>query len=424
MRIYSLILFLFAVTHLASQDTLRVMHYNTLYYGYHPGFCNITNNNPDLKDAYLRTILEYVKPDIFTVNEISAATTFHDHVLNEVMNQTSYALYEMSASPNLAGSNIVNMLYYNAEKLVLQSQEVAQDSIRDIDVYRLYSLNEGLSEGDTVFIHCIVAHLKAGDNSTDRSKREVMVHNTLNYLETYGKPGNYLFMGDFNFYKSSEAGFQLMINNNDPVFRFYDPVNEIGNWHINWEYSHVHTQSTHTILGGCPSGGGMDDRFDFIMINQNLYDQSDRAFYLEDSYWALGQDGMRLDGSLLDPPNTSLPAYMLDALYGMSDHLPVIMDLVVEEWIGITETFAEPQLYVTYNNPVTDQLRVKVRTDTPGPAEVIMVSVGGNIVFHESILLKRSNDISIPLDIVSAGMYFLNIKQETSSYTGKVVVLH
>ena len=139
MRIYFLILFIFSLTLLQSQDTLRVMHYNTLYYGYHPGFCNITNNNPDLKDAYLRTILEYVKPDIFTVNEISAVSTFQEHVLHDVMNQTGYALYAMSASPNLAGSNIVNMLYYNSEKLELHSQEVAQDSIRDIDVYRLYS---------------------------------------------------------------------------------------------------------------------------------------------------------------------------------------------------------------------------------------------------------------------------------------------
>ena len=167
----------------------------------------------------------------------------------------------------------------------------------------------------------------------------------------------------------------------------------------------------------------MDDRFDFILINQDIYDQADMVYYLEDSYWALGQDGMRLDGSLLDPPNTSLPAYMLDALYGMSDHLPVIMDLVVENSIGITETLAGPQLHVTYNNPVTDHLGVKVKTDTPGLAEVILVSVGGNIVYHESILLNRSNSISIPLDTVSAGMYFLRIAQESTSFSGKVVVI-
>jgi hypothetical protein len=425
MRIYFLTLFLLAVTHLASQDTLRVMHYNTLYYGYHPGFCNIANNNPDLKDAYLKTILGYVKPDIFTVNEISAASAFQDHVLNEVMNQTGYALYEMAASPNLAGSNIVNMLYYNSEKLTLHSQDVTVsiDSIRDIDIYRLYHLNEGLVEGDTIFINCIVAHLKAGNTSSDALIREIMTENALDYLEVHGAPGNYLFMGDFNFYKSSESAFQLMISNSDPVFRFYDPVNEIGDWHDSWEYSHIHTQSTHTSIGGCPSGGGMDDRFDFILINKTIYDQADKVYYLEDSYWALGQDGKRLDGSLLDPPNTSIPAYMLDALYGMSDHLPVIMDLVVHESLGVSETLAGPQLDVTYNNPVTDQLVVKVRTDTPGLAEVILVSVGGHIVFHESILLNRSNSISIPLGSVSPGIYFLRIEQEGAAFTGKVVVM-
>ena len=423
MRIIYLFLFLFSLNFLTAQDTLRVMHYNLLYYGQNTGFCNITNNNPDLKDAYLRTILGYVKPDIFTVNEMSYQSTYQNRVLSEVMNQTGYTLYEMSASPNLAESNIVNLLYYNSEKLALHSQEVAQTEIRDIDVYRLYYLNDGLLEGDTIFISCIVAHLKAGNSSSDALDREIMTENALDYLEAHGEPGNYLFMGDFNFYKSSESAFQLMISNNDPVFRFYDPVNEIGNWHENWEYSHVHTQSTHTSIGGCPAGGGMDDRFDFILINQNLYDQSDRVYYLEDSYWALGQDGIRLDGSLLDPPNTSLPAYMLDALYGMSDYLPVIMDLVVHETLGVSETLAGPTLHVNYNNPVTDQLRVKVRTDIPGNAEVILVSISGNIVYHESILLNHSNSISIPLDTVSPGMYFLRIEQEGASFSGKVVVI-
>ena len=167
----------------------------------------------------------------------------------------------------------------------------------------------------------------------------------------------------------------------------------------------------------------MDDRFDFILINKTLYDQADRVYYLQDSYWALGQDGIRLDGSLLDPPNTSLPAYMLDALYGMSDHLPVIMDLVVHESLGVSETLTGPTLHVSYNNPVTNYLRVKIRTDTPGHAEVMLVSVGGNIVFHESILLNRNNSFSIPLDTVSSGMYFLRIEQEAASFSGKVVVI-
>ncbi|MCD4723670.1 MAG: hypothetical protein K8R63_02420, partial [Bacteroidales bacterium] len=80
MRIIYLFLFLFSLNFLTAQDTLKVMHYNLLYYGQNTGFCNITNNNPDLKDAYLRTILGYVKPDIFTVNEMSYQSTYQNRV--------------------------------------------------------------------------------------------------------------------------------------------------------------------------------------------------------------------------------------------------------------------------------------------------------------------------------------------------------
>ena len=423
MRIFILLLFILQLSHLNGQDTLRVMHYNLLYYGESTGFCNFTNNNPDLKDAWLRTIIGYVRPDILTVNEMSEKSTYQQRVLSEVMNQTGYALFEMAACPNTAGSKIVNQLYYNSEKLALHSQVVAQNEVRDIDVYSLYYLNEGLLEGDTIFVSCIVAHLKAGTSSSDKLERKIMTENTLDYLEANGKSGNYLFMGDFNVYDSGEDAFQLMIYNDDPVFRFYDPVDAIGDWHTNSSYRDVHTQSTHTGSGGCHAGGGMDDRFDFILMNKAMHDQTDKIYYLESSYWALGQDGQRLDESLIDPPNTCLPAYVLDALYGMSDHLPVIMDIVVDEALGVDEAIAASRLNVVYNNPVKDLLKLRFSNTVAGSADIMLLSTSGGIVYKEQFSLSRNGIVSIPLDRYPAGMYILRIEAVEKFFTGKVVVI-
>ncbi|MCR4847690.1 MAG: hypothetical protein K5920_02415, partial [Bacteroidales bacterium] len=55
-----------------AQETITVMQYNLLQYGnYQSGFaeCFETNNNTQHKDECIRTILDYVKPDIFTVCE-------------------------------------------------------------------------------------------------------------------------------------------------------------------------------------------------------------------------------------------------------------------------------------------------------------------------------------------------------------------
>ncbi len=422
-RIILLIIFL-GVTSLYAQDTIRVMHYNLLYYGESTGFCNFNNNNPDQKDAWLRTILTYARPDIITVNEMSENTTYHYRLLTQVMNQAGYALFDMSHSPNLAGSGIVNLLYYNTEKLAFQTQEVAQSELRDIDVYRLYHKEEGMAGGDTIFLHCIVAHLKAGSSGSDEDLRELMTENTLNYLEANGKAGNYLFMGDFNVYSDEEEAFQLMINNNDDVFRFYDPADRIGEWHNDAEYRDVHTQSTHTDAGGCHSSGGMDDRFDFILMNRSIYEQADNIYYLEGSYHALGQDGQRLNGSLLDPPNSSLPAYVLDALYGMSDHLPVIMDLVFDETLAVYEPQQPNPLQVSYTNPVSNVLELRISSPEPGPVNLILLSVSGREVYREEIMLQSRRSHSIPCDTLTAGMYILKVEQNGWVYSGKVVVVH
>jgi exonuclease III len=422
MRLFIFILFFFTLSILFSQDTIRVMHYNLLYYGVNTGFCNWTNNNPDQKDAWLRTVVAYEKPDILTVNEISQESTYQERILNSVMNQAGYALFEMAASPNYAGSNIVNQIYFNSEKLALHSQEVAQSEVRDIDVYSLYYLNEGLLDGDTIFIHCIVGHLKAGTSSSDEQKRKIMTQNALDYLEENGRTGNYLFMGDFNVYESDEDAFQLMITNDDPVFRFNDPVDEVGDWHVNPVYRHVHTQSTHTNSGNCHAGGGMDDRFDFILMNEVLKNEGDNMYYLEDSYKALGQDGLRLDGSLLDPPNTSLPAYVLDALYNMSDHLPVVMDIVVEETMGIAMPWYTQELQVVFNNPVKDLLQLRFGAGIGGMADLSLISMAGSQVYDEQISVSASG-ISVSLSHLPSGMYFLRIVSSQGVYTGKVVIL-
>ena len=431
MRIVSFLLFFFSLTILSAQDTIRVMHYNLLYYG-NSAFCSENTNNTDLKDAYMRTILTYTKPDIITVNEMSYQSNFQERMLSEVMNQSGYALFAMAQAPNTAGENIVNQLYYNTEKLALHSQAVAQNMVRDIDVYRLYALDVGLESGDTIFLSCVVGHLKAGDNQSDQNDRAEMVENTLNYLEAQGPAGNYLFMGDFNFQESSEEAFQLMITNNDPVFRFYDPAEEIGNWHNNSAYRYVHTQSTRTAqAGNCGASGGMDDRFDFIMMNQAIHDGADRVGYITDTYHALGQDGERFNGSIADPPNTSIPAYVVDALLGMSDHLPVIMDLVIAEDLSVDD-IRYPILDIRYSNPVQNELKLSFGHRGPGeggslaphlPISLSLTSTSGVTVHSQQASLSGGSALSIDVSHLPSGFYILHIHSESGYFTGKLLVI-
>lgn len=327
------VLLLVVTLHVAAQDSITVLQYNLLYYGVTTGFCNNANNNYQNKDNYLRTIIDHTRPDIFTVNELSSVRFYQDNIVSEVLNTNGRKTYKRAPSTNLAGSEIVNMLYYDSIKLGLKSAEAISFYIRDINLYKLYFKTESLHEGDTVFLNCIVAHLKAGDSPQDATTRAGMVSNVLQWLENTETPGNYLIMGDFNLYTDQEEAYQLLTGpENTGPFKFIDPVNRSGKWSNNPVYADVHTQSVTTTGSNCQAGGGMDDRFDFILASSAIMNGTDKVTYRTDSYRAVGQDGLHFNRSITLLPNNSVPPNVLEALGKMSDHLPVrmVLDLNID----------------------------------------------------------------------------------------------
>ena len=91
-----------------AQDTLRMMQYNLMYYTNNSGVsdCNATTNNLDQKDANLRTIFEYVMPDVFCVNEIGSNVTYADRILDNVINTNGRDYYRHGPLTNYSGGYI------------------------------------------------------------------------------------------------------------------------------------------------------------------------------------------------------------------------------------------------------------------------------------------------------------------------------
>ncbi|MBI9037217.1 MAG: hypothetical protein JEY97_03720 [Bacteroidales bacterium] len=315
----------------SANDTLRVMQYNLLNYGNYTSYCTVGNNNIEDKDENLITIIDYVRPDIFSVNEINENSYYHQHLLDAVLNINGINYYQKAQETNIAGSTIVNMLYYNSDKLGLSSQDVIETDIRDINLYRLfYKPQNAYPISDTIFLNCITAHLKSGNTSSSREQRANMTLAVMNYISDNNFDGNNIFMGDLNVYYSSEEAYQNLTENSPNEIKFYDPINAPGNWHSNSSYSFVHTQSTHLTSNGCSAGGGMDDRFDFILLSEKMINFQENIGFISGTYTSLGQDGLHFNQSINDPQNNSAPEYVIEAIYNMSDHLPVYIDLLIE----------------------------------------------------------------------------------------------
>ncbi len=419
----SVLLLPFLLFFLASgaQDTLTIMHYNLLNYGNYTSYCTSGNNNHEDKDIYLRTITGHVNPDIFTVNEISQYEFYHNRILSEVLNVSGKDYYRKATITNIADSYIINGLFYDSRKLVLHSQAVLQSYVRDINLYRLYFRSPALAQGDTVFINCIVAHLKASSGSSNEEARAVMTNSAMNWLKTNMTPGNFLIMGDFNLYTSAEQAYQNLIN--PPAanqgFRFYDPVDKPGDWNNNYSFAAWHTQSVSSSGNGCQASGGMDDRFDFILASADIMQGNKGAEYIPESYKALGQDGKHFNRSIDDSPqNNSVPSGVLSALAEMSDHLPVVMKLKINSGPtgGITDRDIFKSAFVYRDGSGLNYLCVY--SDRSITVETSIYDLAGNLKSTGIYPLSTGrNDILIETDRLRPGFYLLKLSDKSGSDT-------
>ena len=425
MKTFSLLFFTFFSISIYAQDTLQVMQYNLLNYGNYTSYCTSGNNNVNTKNIHLKTIINYVKPDIFTVNELSKNTSYHQMILEQVMNANGGNTYRKAVSFNYADSYLVNMLYYNQLKLTLYRQDVARSMVRDIDVYTLYYNSDDLAQThDTIFITCFVAHLKAGTGSSNENKRAAMVSTAMTYIRTHNLPDNMLFMGDFNVYKSSEQAYKNLIYSYSGKQYFYDPVDREGNWNNNSSYKDVHTQSTHSQNVGCFASGGLDDRFDFIMSSESLLQGSKGMKLLINTYEALGNDEQHFNKSINDSPtNTSAPSNIINALYNMSDHLPVLAKIKVDASVGISEIMSDISS-IRFQNPSKADFQINIQLKNPQSIKLEIYDIFGRLVISKN--RDSSNELlifSLSLNSLSDGAYVLKLTDENNIISSRKFIL-
>ncbi len=407
-----------------AQDDIKIMQYNLLNYGNITSYCTTTNNNLGAKEGYLRTILSYVKPDVFTVNELAANTYVVNRLLDSVMNKYSTRTYGRADYVNTNGSNLVNMLYYNKAKLVYVSATSLQNELRDIVWYKLYYKSPNLAQSqDTAWLNFIVGHLKAGSSSSDKVTRDTMTSRAMNYLEQHNIHGNITFQGDFNLKTSTEKSYQNIINFPNATYRFYDPLNRPGKWNNSSSFAAIHTQSTHSSSNGCAAGGGLDDRFDFILISNDLKQGNAHVQYKSGSYTVVGNDGHHFNKSINYGSNNSAPSNIINSLYNMSDHLPVTMLLHLDAQVSAIHQSNGHAYKVNFQNPVSNTLVLDIASDGKENLQIELWSLNGKKLLEQSEAAAQNIHLEMSLNQFASGMYILHIRNQRGEriYTSKIV---
>ncbi len=314
-----------------AQDTIRALTYNILNYGQTPGYCQTA-----CKDIQLRTIIGFIKPDLIVFDEIAPYPQYVRRLLDSVLNIGGVSYWRSGIFPsNLIGDRL-SMVYYDSRRFAYEKQELitTQGGLRDVYAFHLYYRDPDLSNhGDTLFVVVIASHLKAGSAPSDAANRAQAALAIRNYVQSL--PANrqrwVLEMGDHNLYGASETAYQRLIE------VLVDP-GPAGEWDNNSAYAYYHTQSTRLqSLADGGSGGGLDSRFDFIFFSPSCTVSTAKARYIPGSHRVIGQDGLHFDKSLLDPPQVAgYSQGVLNALYAVSDHLPVVAEFALSVASALT----------------------------------------------------------------------------------------
>lgn len=395
--------FVFLTLNMRAQDTITVMQYNLLEYGnYQSGFaeCYETNNNTQRKDECIRTLLDYVNPDILTVCEFGATQALLDGFVHH--NLPDY--WQTDNIINYAHSNIINHIFYDSRKMGLKKHVALRTNPRDTDIYELYMKTPSLAAGDTIKLVCIVAHPKAGMNY--QAERRALMQVAMDYVNLHYVNDNVLIMGDFNMYRASETGYQLLTRTySNPNVLFVDPLanlDGVGEWNNNIVFAPFHTQSTRRYSDECFSSGGLDDRFDFILMSDEIYMGFNRIRYINNSFHAVGNDGRHFDQSIDQNGNDAVPPIVAEALFDGSDHLPVTMKMAVYAQLDVEEQMVGD--FSVYPNPAGEKITVSVN----GPFRITNI-------FGQTVM-TGGDSYSIDVSSLPAGIYFVSIDGITRKF--------
>ena len=342
---------------LFSQENLKLMFYNVL---------NYPLQEPASRIQDLSVIIDDYRPDLFMICELNNEEGA-DNILNIMQSANSNyqrAVFQFNTSDDAIGNqnDLQNMIFYDGSKFTLESQHIVNTLYRDFNHYILK-------------------------------------------LKTVNQDTNPIYL-----YTSSEPAFQELIDTNNNI-TFVDPADRVGSWHNNLNYLDMFTQSTRTQSGTGGSTGGFDDRFDFILTSENMLTNTD-LYYVADSYQVYGNNNnancWNKEINSTDCAGNDFNYTIRDALYNMSDHLPVTLELQTTETLSVANVTYSNGIKFVGSNVVSEQLQVNLTASNINSLTIF------NLVGQQIQELNVNNTTSLTIDVsrFASGIYYISASNQ------------
>ncbi|MFN6378168.1 MAG: endonuclease/exonuclease/phosphatase family protein [Flavobacteriales bacterium] len=422
-----LILLMFTVsTALLAQTNIKLMCYNVLNYP--------TGNIAGRVDT-LRNIIDYYRPDLLMLQELKTEQGLVD--TRSMMNEIGYgafdnAPYVPQQSNPFSDFPLQQSIIYNTEIFGLAEDNLILTEVRDINYYKLWLKSENLLQGaDTTFLHVFVTHLKSSTGGENEQLRLQMVQQFKSYINNNLDSDDLIIIaGDFNIYNSSEPAY-IELTGSSGGINMVDPLAELGNWSgSSFPHKEILTQSTRSSqYAGDGAGGGVDDRFDFIMFSPSIMQLFGDLVYVNDSYKSLGNNGECYNQSITSCiAGNEVPADVIRSIYYMSDHIPVVSELSTPLALSTAGEITKTNTQINFpkGNTFDQQILVAIVGNGASNCEYRICDRTGSIVSQGKILNSGQNhQILIPSEHFAQGIYFIYlVKDSFVTTSAKFAVLH
>ncbi len=400
-----------------SQDNVKLMFYNLLHY---------PTTMPS-RISNLEIILDDYQPDIFMVCELENSVG-SANILNAIQTNDNRYLAVTYQDNQSTTSALQQMVYFNSHKMTLTNEQIHSTQIRDINHYT-FLLSTPDSNVNPQYLEVFVTHLKAGSQNmgapTNGQKRELMVDEFVTALNNIPTNHYVIFSGDFNLYTSAEPAYQKIIDPNNNIV-MVDPINRPGDWNDyanRYVFQDIFTQSTFAYDSSLPgfgndhigdgSSGGIDDRFDFIMMSDNLNNTTAGLHYKTGTYAAYGNNGSCYNKSVNDPTCTGTYSQSIrNALFNFSDHMPIIMEIETNQTLTTASKNFENVFKFYTSNIVENEIGIEIPNSNFINETIYIYNLLGKLVIKKQ--LNEKNQVLINVTNLTNGIYYITSSNTTT----------
>ncbi len=403
--VFLLVIGFASVSHVYGEDSIRIMTYNLLKY---PGSTSAERN------PHFKRIIQAIDPDIIVVEELASEAAMNQF-LTEALDRS------FSTGTYIDGPDTDCGIFYKPLLFSFVSNTAIPTELRNINEFTLVYLQSG----DT--IRLFGAHLKASSGSANEQQRYREALALRSRTASLQPNSDYLVLGDFNLYSSAEAAFGALLDTAASGY-FIDPIDVPGKWSADEAFAEYHTQATRLEQFGGGAYGGLDDRFDFILVSPSLMRQGGFD-YKPGSYTAFGNDGAHFNTSVnAEPPNACVPQEIADALYLASDHLPVYLTLTYRKPSAVDQAVAcrSFTLEQNYPNPFNTETTISFSVSSSQPVRLTVTNSLGTemaVLLSERVEAGRHSTV-LTVPGAQNGLYWCTLSTSEGIQTIPMMAIH